>query len=244
MAVRSEDAPAMMMEHRTDAAGSDVPNVEAIMERIRSEVRAAAMKRDDRFGSPSAYPRPVGAGAAAPGAFSPIIYREELRYLNDNWHSWVTPEAPVSHRRFYGRFIVRAKRFVLDAVWNYILKGYFERERQFQMNLVRFLNELARHVDQRDADVFWQLVKKLDNDIVGVNERTDLLFDDAAARFGRDLIRLSGSAGGSAPSDGGRRLEIEKSGDAPGAAAKAPHDMSTASGPLSPTRSGGSYDLR
>ena len=205
-------------EQSVEAARQNVPDVEAIMERIRSEVRAASMKRDDRFGPPSPYPRPIGAAAAAPGSFSPIIYREELRYLNDNWHSWVTPEDPVTHRRFYGKLIVRVKRFILDAVWNYILKGYFERERQFQMNLVRFLNELARHVDQRDADVFWQLVKKLDNDIVGVNERTDLLFDEAAARFGRDLFRLSpGGAGGGSekPDPTNHSLEIEKSSAAP-----------------------------
>lgn len=171
------------------------PDVEAIMERIRAEVRRAEEKRsaDHRFGAPSPFPRPPGRDyAASTGAFSPIRAREELRYLNDNWHSWVAPEEPRSHRKLAGRVVVRVKRFILDAVWEYLLKGYFERERQFQMNVVRFLNQIAHHVDERDADIFWQLVKKLDNDIVGVNQRTDRLFDDAAARFGRDIATAGG----------------------------------------------------
>ena len=42
------------------------------------------------------------------------------------------------------------------------------------------MNSTARYVDARNAEIFWQLVDKVDKDVTGVNERADRLVDDVA----------------------------------------------------------------
>ena len=161
------------------------PNVEEIMERIRREVKADA-ESSKRVSMPFEAGRPQKTDSS----FTPLHYSEELNYINAHWQDWVSSEEITTHRRVFGRFIVRAKRFVVDAVFQYLLKGYFERERQYQMHLIRFLNACARHVDDRDYANFWQLVAKVDNDISAVVERMDDLIDKTMAtalRFAEEL---------------------------------------------------------
>ena len=147
------------------------PDVEAIMERIREEVRASVAT--DR----AAYPRYIPPASNESSSGSALIESDELGYLNAHWHDWMVAEEVASHRPIVGKFIVRAKRFVIDAVWHYVLKGYLHREKQFQMQLVRHLNTTAQHVDKRDYDNFWQLIKKVDGDVTALNERMDYLFN-------------------------------------------------------------------
>jgi len=113
------------------------------------------------------------------GSLQPILYSEELNYLNAHWNEWSEAEEFTSHRPIVGKFIVRLKRKLRSFLVESLLKGYFERERAFQMNLVRHLNSTARYVDARDAEIFWQLVGKVDNDITSMNERSDRLFHEA-----------------------------------------------------------------
>jgi hypothetical protein len=150
---------------------NEKPDVEAIMERIREQVRASVAT--DR----ASYPRYSPPSTKESNSGSALIESDELSYLNAHWHDWMLAEDVVSHRPIIGRFIVRAKRFVIDAVWHYVLKGYLAREKQFQMQLVRHLNTAAQHVDKRDYDNFWQLIKKIDNDVTALNERMDFLFN-------------------------------------------------------------------
>ena len=146
------------------------PDVEVIMNRIRDEVRASVAS--DR----ASYPRYIPPATNESSSGSALIESDELSYLNAHWHDWMIAEEVVSHRPVVGKFIVRAKRFVIDAVWHYVLKGYLQREKQFQMQLVRHLNTTAQHVDKRDYDNFWQLIKKIDSDVTALNERMDFLF--------------------------------------------------------------------
>lgn len=147
------------------------PDVEAIMARIRERVR-----EDLRNGS-TAQKMPAQLFKLKESTQVPLLYSEELNYLNANWQNWVTPTEITSHRFLIGPIIVRAKRFLFNFIWKYILKGYFESERQFHMNLVRHLNASARYVEGRNSEIFWELVKKIDHDISEVNTRFDQLFD-------------------------------------------------------------------
>jgi hypothetical protein len=152
---------------------SGVPDVEAIMARIREEVRRSS--REDQAN----YPKYVPPAAEDRRPGKGLIEFEELSYLNAHWNDWSNSEELRSHRRLIGPLIVKAKQFILNVVWEHILKGYLDREKQFQMHLVRYLNESARYIDRRDSEIFWQVVQKADNDVSGLNERMDRLFDEA-----------------------------------------------------------------
>ena len=117
---------------------------------------------------------------------SPVLYSEELNYLNAAWNNWTQREDYTSHRPFLGRLIIRFKRTVFDFLTGSVFRRYFEREREFQMNLVRQLNAMARYIDARDAEIFWQLTEKIDSDVAAMNDRTDQLFDAAAS----ELVRV------------------------------------------------------
>ena len=156
---------------------SETVDVEALMRRIREEVSQALANEDSRWNA-SPLPR---ASALDRKGFSPIVCAEELSFLNNNWHSLMVQETPSSHRPFFGKIIVRAKRFIIDTVWHYLFHRYLEREKELMMNLVRYLNSNARHIDSQDYEGFWQLVKKVDSDVAALNERMDQLFDSAAA---------------------------------------------------------------
>ncbi len=151
------------------------PNIDQIMSQIRADVRAELEKVENDSRPPF-----LRAADSKPASATPVLYSEELNYLNANWNNWVAGTQVASHRPFIGPVIVRVKKFILDLFWG-ALGGYFEREREFHMNLVRFLNSTARYIDARDAEIFWQLVQKFDNDLAAVNERLDRMYDEAMA---------------------------------------------------------------
>lgn len=148
-------------------------NVDALMAKIREEV-ASELDSAPRVGF-----QPESRGETT--SESPLLYAEELNYLNAHWSNWATRTEITSHRPIVGRFIVRVKSFLVDIAWNYLLKDYFERERQFQMHLVRHLNATARYIDARVGSIFWDLVGKIDSDILELSARVDRLFDEASA---------------------------------------------------------------
>jgi hypothetical protein len=173
MQAKEKSVPASE-EQNADCA--DRVDVEAIMGRIRAQVKqglAGGKSRLPKYAPPAAQ--------LMEGAVTPVLYSEELNYLNANWNTWTIPEEITSHRRLIGPLIVRAKKAFRDFLWNGIFRKYFDAERQFQMQLVRHLNATARYIDARDAELFWQIMRKLDNDVEAMNERMDLLFDQAAA---------------------------------------------------------------
>ncbi|MDD2941644.1 MAG: class I SAM-dependent methyltransferase [bacterium] len=153
------------------------PNVDKIMSEIRASILASCSADDSRARKVAYQPRPPKEGERA----APLIYLEELNYLNCHWGDWFTSFQITSHRPVIGKVIVRLKKFFLDLAWKYLLKDYLERERHFQSNLVRYLNATAKYVDSRDAEIFWQIVEKIDNDVSGMNERIDRLYDEATS---------------------------------------------------------------
>ena len=156
-----------------DISSTGRPNVEALMAGIREKVRASLA--EDK----NSYPRFTPTSVSQASMDTALIDYDELNFMNAHWHDWSVAEEITSHRPLIGRFIVKAKRFVIDALLNHVLKGYFERERQFHMQLVRYLNANARYVDNRDYRNFWQLAQKVDNDVAAMNKRVDHLFDTA-----------------------------------------------------------------
>ncbi len=149
-------------------------DVEAIMARIREEVREDLERSPENL---PYYRRPDVAPDE--GSAIPPIYSAELNYLNAHWGALNQSADITSHRPIIGRLVVFFKRLIAKTVWNAVLKDYFEREREYQMNLVRFLNSTSRYIEKRDAEIFWDVVKKIDNDIHGVNDRIDRLYDEA-----------------------------------------------------------------
>ncbi len=176
-----------MASNSVSKSQSERVDVEALMLRIREDIAAAVKEEGNSRSSKSKLPRGIGRASDLPGngvpgrETIPVVHSEELNSMNAEWHNWVQPVSPESHRKFIGPVIVRIKQFIVDAVWHYMLPGYFEREKRFNMNLVRHLNAVARYIDVRDAEVFWQIVKKLDSDNSALTERVDRLFDDACA---------------------------------------------------------------
>lgn len=118
-------------------------------------------------------PRPPGP---SPDPSSPVIFSDELLYLNQNWNNWSEASPFSSHRPFLGRIIGGLKRRVQRYLFNVLFKDYFDKEREFTMRLVQFCNITAKYIDQRHEQVFWQLVEKLDREINNVNLRNDALF--------------------------------------------------------------------
>jgi predicted ribosome quality control (RQC) complex YloA/Tae2 family protein len=119
---------------------------------------------------------------------SPIIYSDELNYLNSNWGNWSEPSHFCSHRKILGRIIPFFKRKVQSFLFGSIFKDYLENEKVFMSNVVRFCNLSSRYIDERDKSIFWDLIKKLDNEIQHSELRDDAImlrmFDES-----RQLIK-------------------------------------------------------
>ena len=158
---------------RAGEIGADKPDVEALMAQIREQVRRELQARGHE------HPRRAPIVEIERNPETALIDYDELNYLNAHFHDWAQMSDISSHRPILGRLIVWLKRKLIFTVVDYVLKGYFDRERQFHMNLVRYLNANARYIDNRDYKNFWQLVEKIDRDIIALNERTDRLFGEA-----------------------------------------------------------------
>lgn len=168
----------------------DSIDVAALMSEIRERIKAeVATFRDAESPFRGVQPSLNGKQRTA----EDLIRSKELRYLNESYGyaAHARPETIQSHRGgFIGRFIVAAKRRCMSFLWNSILRDYFERERDFQAHLVRFLNETTKHIAERDASIFWELIRKIDVDITRVIERVERGSSDQSAALysmGREL---------------------------------------------------------
>ncbi|GAG83496.1 unnamed protein product, partial [marine sediment metagenome] len=124
------------------------------------------------------------------GDLSPVLYAEELNYLNSNWRPWAVRAELSTHRGFIGKQALKAKEYLLHLVWDIFFAEYFRREEEYQRQLVRYLNKVARYIDARDAELFWQLVGKVDSDIEMANDKSDRLYDELAVSIQRLESRL------------------------------------------------------
>lgn len=147
------------------------------METLKSRLISIKKTLRDELSSedvPKITPRPLGpiqTGAEA----SPVIYSDELNYLNAHWGNWADPSHFSSHRPILGAFLIRLKRKLQSFLFGSLFKDYLEKEKCFSMNLVRFCNKTARYIDSRDKQIFWQLVTKLDTEVKNLELRGDSL---------------------------------------------------------------------
>jgi methyltransferase family protein len=128
--------------------------IEEIIERIRREIAAEAS------GSPTDRSVPVDVDR-----LPAISTRPELDYLNRNWQLFDPLSEMRSHRRWIGPLVVRA-RWRLRRLVLGVLDRYFEKERLFLIELVRFNNALAERSDR--------LLREVTERTKAVAERNDL----------------------------------------------------------------------
>ncbi len=160
--------------------GTPVPDVGALMAEIRARVRADVKAAD------SARPfRPaVADGDARAGRKAgELLHSEELRYLNlhHTYPGHFTPDSVTTHRKgIVGKIIVKAKRKLMRMIFE-LWREYFDAEREYQAHVVRFLNDVSKYVDARDASNFWELIRKIDYDVTKALERIERIGDEQGA---------------------------------------------------------------
>ena len=159
--------------------------VAKIMEEIRSQVLADIEANKDKPLHFNPYKADADSGMTAKAG--ELLYSEELRVLNEKWAFSNSArrkldEGISSHRPgIIGKLIVKFKRKLAVSIWDSILKPYFDEEQEFQANLVRFLNQTSKYVDQRDASNFWELIRKIDVDVTNALERIERIRDEQSA---------------------------------------------------------------
>jgi len=156
------------------------PDIHAIMARIRERVKVQAERGQDEKKPFKPY---VLDGTRAERKAGELLNSEELRYLNRN-HAFALQQYSLnitSHRPFIGRLIVKIKRKFLSLLWDHLLKEYFHAEKEYNANLVRFLNDVSKYVDARDATNFWDLIRKIDYDVNKALERIERINDEQMA---------------------------------------------------------------
>jgi hypothetical protein len=157
------------------------PDVRALMHEIRSRIAAdVEANRDKR---PAFVPKVVVESGASRKA-GELLYSEELRYLNSNYAYGMrlNLDSVKSHRPgIIGKIIVKFKRKLLTIIWHNLLQDYFSSEKEYQASLVRYLNDVAKYVDARDASNFWELIRKIDYDVTKALDRIERINDEQMA---------------------------------------------------------------
>jgi len=157
-------------------------DVRALMAEIREKV-----KKDLELGSRDRAPLTLyqaDSNTQASRKAGELLHSEELRHLNSNYafSSKLSFDSLASHRPgFLGRAIVAAKRKLVRIIFDSLLKDYFAAERDFNANIVRFLNDVSKYVDARDASNFWELIRKIDVDTTKSMERIERISDEHMA---------------------------------------------------------------
>lgn len=152
-------------------------DVEKIMREIR-EAAIAQLKSDKSADSNS-------------GNNDSIIHSSELNYLNAHWHEFIQKDEIISHRgKCIGGLILKSKNFVIQTIEKYLLRGYFDRERSFNRNLVTYLNSQARYIDNRASEIFFKLNEKVDHEVIDLIDRCDLMTDEAFVHAEEKIAHL------------------------------------------------------
>lgn len=103
--------------------------------------------------------------AAEDDSLPAISSRPELEYLNRNYALFDPASPMTSHRRLLGAVVVKLRWRLRHLVLG-VLDRYFEKERLFLLELVRFANALAERSDR--------LLRELTERTAAVAERNDL----------------------------------------------------------------------
>jgi 2-polyprenyl-3-methyl-5-hydroxy-6-metoxy-1,4-benzoquinol methylase len=168
-----------MAEEKEKAELEERPDVLSIMAEIRKRVTQDAEAHKDKRGEFAPAQAQFDGNLARKAG--ELLYSEELRYLNTHYaySTQLDLNKITSHRPGpIGRVIVKVKQKILRIIWDSLLREYFAAEREFQANSVRFLNDVAKYFDARDAQNFWELVRKIDYDVTKALERIERINDE------------------------------------------------------------------
>lgn len=173
---------------------SEKVDVQTLMEQIRNRVRADFETYKDR--RPKFQPYAADHSGASQFKAGDLLASEELRYLNEQFayahQARIAMSNLSSHRKgLLGRCVILFKRKLFSFLSNSIFKEYFEREREYTAQLVRFLNTTAKYIDARDAHNFWEIIRKIDVDITRALERIERINDEQTGSirsFERQLV--------------------------------------------------------
>ncbi len=152
-------------------------NVPELMAEIRQRVQADIEQHKDARRPFETY-QPTQAQAARKAG--ELLYSEELRHLNHHYAPTldrILAEISTHRGGFFGKLIVKVKVRLVTYIWR-LFKGYFDAEREFNSSLVRYLNDVSKYVDARDASNFWELIRKVDVDVTRAIERIERLSDE------------------------------------------------------------------
>ena len=149
----------------------DIPTLMAeIRERIKADVESHRDKRPN-FSLSSLR---VAKGKGRDGD---LQHSEELRFLNQNYafETKFSPAVIPTHRRgLVGKLLPKFKRAVRGFFKKLVLNDYLAAQRQFNENLVRYLTDIGRYVDDRDVEV----IRKIDHDVGRVTEWVGRIDDE------------------------------------------------------------------
>jgi methyltransferase family protein len=168
--------------------------IEEILARIRREIAEQAEAGVDE--------RPREDVESLPA----IASRAELDYLNRNYALFDPASEMRSHRRLLGGVVLAFKRRFRNLVLG-VLDRYFEKERLWLLELVRFQNALAERSDR--------LLRELTERTKAVAERNDLFLGVLDLRVenleARDQVRreLAAPAPGALPAGPADELAAE-----------------------------------
>ena len=128
----------------------DIPTLMAqIRERIKSDIER---NLDSRSGISRATARFADERGIS---FGDMQLSEELKFLNRSfsYQDLISKNRVTTHRTgLLGRLLVKVKGRLVEFVRKVALKDYLQAEEGFNINLVRFLNDMARYIDARDTN--------------------------------------------------------------------------------------------
>ncbi len=154
----------------TTGSPTDIPSLMAeIRENIRRDVENQRDKRPN-FSLSSLKVSKANRGGD-------LQHSEELRFLNQNYalETKFTPAVIPTHRRgLIGKLLPKFKRLVRGFFKKLVLNDYLNAQRQFNENLVRYLNDIGKYVDDRDVEV----IRKIDVDVGRVTEWVGRIDDE------------------------------------------------------------------
>lgn len=104
-----------------------------------------------------------------------LRHAETLRMVNRLAVSALSHDAtPIASHRpgLVGKVIVAVKRRLQRVIWS-LFQANIDAEREFRAQATRVLNEASLYIDDRDGALYWDLVKKIDEEVSGVAHRID-----------------------------------------------------------------------
>ena len=142
--------PVRELAQREVPQQQDIPTLMAqIRERIKSDIER---NLDSRSGISRATARFADERGIS---FGDMQLSEELKFLNRSfsYQDLISRDRVTTHRTgLLGRLLVKVKGRLVEFVRKVALKDYLQAEEGFNINLVRFLNDMARYVDARDTN--------------------------------------------------------------------------------------------